>query len=294
MYDHSVIKDNTYVNSNSTAIGFIHIQSGTFEMHGNASITGNKWEPYLSGTDTQIGNRIYVTGYAAVYGTGAISFKMHDNSEISGNEMRAVYLTSSGSNYPSFTMTGGAITNNGKKTWTGSNIEYYVLGGGIYLASGQFEMKGGTIADNGVSDRPGSGIMAYNTSNTTVTTPFILNGSVAITGNPIAFRAVNDTTNRTYPYLGPDFSASIPISVQLILNGSTNNDVNNYATYWKDKQFLIPLTGESTPDISTMANMFVIAGYYWLNTSAMNSADYSEQVNYKIDADGYIRANSDF
>jgi hypothetical protein len=289
MYDHSVIKDNTYVNSNSTAIGFIHIQSGTFEMHGNASIACNKWEPYISGTDAQIGGRIYATGYAAVYGVGAISFKMHDNSEISGNEMRAVYLVSNSSNYPSFTMTGGTITDNGKKTWTGSTdgIEYYVMGGAMVLyTGGQFTMTGGTITGNGVSGKPGTGIVALNSVNNTITQPFILNGSVAIS-DTIAFYGPPNVNNKVCLFLGPNFTTSAAIPVILFINAS---GVTSFKDRWPaDSQFLKPLGENSVVD---MNQNFAFGGGYYINVTTVGSEDYTGELNYLLDADGYIRANS--
>jgi hypothetical protein len=289
MYDNSAIKDNTYVMA-TTATGLVRlVQASTFEMYNNASITGNRWA--FAANDTRSNQDratwVYAGNLAAVYGVGDIVFTMNDNSAICGNEMRAVYLQNSGENYPHFTMNGGSITNNGKKTfdYDGNTAgSYYALGGGIYLASALFEMKGGTIADNGVLDKPGSGIMAFTVVVDPITTPFILNGSVSITGNTIAFKA-SSATSRAYPHIGPNLTTNSPIVVDLVV---TSNNMSNFDKRWPDKPFLAALPSEAV-DISSKVALFALTSYYYLGTASMSSQDYTEDVQYIIDTYGYLR-----
>jgi hypothetical protein len=286
MYDNSTIKGNTLETPHSNNFGIVQIGAqDEFEMHNNASIAGNYWDfSGLTGNETQKSTYIISGRATAVYTTGG-KFTMYNSSSISGNEMRAVYAINSGNDIACVTMEGGAITNNGKKTRlnTDNDFEYCPTGGGLYLSTGtKFEMKGGEISDNGVPGRPGSGILTATAVTEAIPYPFMLNGNVAITGNPVMIVAPN--TGHRSLYLGSAFTAPSSVPVDLFI---TTDSLTTFASNWLDKQFLKPAGVNS---ITGMNQYVSLTGFWYFSASSPNaSKSYNDDIHYVLDEDGYIR-----
>jgi len=181
------ITGNTAGNDGSTAGstestgygGGVHVSStGTFEMSGDAVVSGNKviggsgGGVYISAGTFKMSGKAAVRKNTAndncgggVLLTGANDSSMADDAAICGNIAKngggGVYMSGS-----TFTMTGGSITGN-EITGSGS-------GGGVY-ADGTFTMTGGSITDNKTT---GNGGGVYKGSGT-----FAVSGPVRIEDN---------------------------------------------------------------------------------------------------------------
>ena len=157
--------------------GGVYVSDGTFEMHNNASVTGNKAigngvtlngaGVYVSGKSSkfEMNNSASVKDNTANQGGGVYvesgTFNMNDGT-ISGNKAKnekasndtnggGVYVNKSGT----FNMTDGTIT---KNTATNSDEKNTTYGGGVYVSGGTFTMNGGTSSVTGNTATNGGGV----------------------------------------------------------------------------------------------------------------------------------------
>ena len=141
-----IMKNDASVTANmigwgSTAGAGVYVNGGTFEMHDNASVTGNE----AGNTDSKgnSGCGVYVNG-----GT----FTMHGSSKVTGNKATSGNALSGGGVYVksgTFTMNDNSkVTENTASGKKGSNGN----GGGVYVEGGTFEMNGkAKVMKNAVS-----------------------------------------------------------------------------------------------------------------------------------------------
>jgi 3D (Asp-Asp-Asp) domain-containing protein len=203
--------------------------------------------------------------------------------EISNTNYRGVSVTGYNADNPStFVMKGGVIKNNGKSYQknTSTLVETYPLGGGVYVDNySLFRMEGGEISGNGVDNMPGSGIFATLSGSTD---KFVLNGTIKIVNNSLGTRAT--TSNNLKFTIGSSFSCTDAIMVDLCVPLTTTA----FSAYWKDRQLLIPLSGEDTITIdSALAAKFTPIKYYLVPTSKPPVAALSD-LFYSINNSGVV------
>jgi hypothetical protein len=303
MYSGAVIENNTPKES------VVSVGGGVFTMKAGSLITNNTITPnYPSAGEQNFATAQTVqrglVAAVAVAGNSVPTFKM-EGGEISNNNYRAVYVQSGAPTTPSvFIMSGGKISNNGKGYYlynselgAGPVLNIYPRGGGVYLDSGaKFVMTGGEISDNGVADVPGSGIFSMNTLNATGNpTPFLLNGTVTIKGNTVAFRASGAAiTAKTYPHLGVHFNSTEPIPIELgTAGGAVNDNTDKIKDFWTGvsgtNQFLTVVPDSGVTIDAALAAKFTVAGYCYVNiTNGYLNFSQFPDVGLKIDDGGTI------
>jgi hypothetical protein len=162
------------------------VATARFNMYDGAVISGNKLRPSMetvNSTNIQNTDKITKENYAAVCFSNNGSFFMYGGT-ISGTNYRGVRMASG----TTFKMEGGTIENNGKSTVLFQNENLFVRGGGLFLTGSnqdKFSITGGAIVNNGTVNSPGSGMVISSTSSSKGAVT--IDGQVNFDGNEIMF-----------------------------------------------------------------------------------------------------------
>lgn len=158
MYGGRISGNTATATSDGGGGGVFVCNSSTFNMSGNAAVSGNT---------AQYGGGVYLSSYSA--------FSMSDHAAISGNSAAATgggVFVSSGS----FTMNSDAVISGNS---AGNN------GGGIYISyPGTFTMENGTISGNS-ADKNGGGVYVHNSGAFTMNSGSISGNSATQNGGGV-------------------------------------------------------------------------------------------------------------
>ena len=178
------ISGNTTEDTNANG-GGVYVNGGTFNMSGNASISGNSAKygggVYVNTATFNMSGNASVSGNSAKYGGGVYmndrsGFTMSDKAAITRNTAKTygggVHVIDG-----TFAMESGTITGNS----AGGDNTLYGSGGGVYVKGGTFNMTGGKITGNniviGSGNVEGGGVNVFKNATMNVS------GNVQITGN---------------------------------------------------------------------------------------------------------------
>ena len=166
MNNDASVTENT-IGYGSTGGAGVYVNGGTFEMHDNASVTGNK--AHNSNSNGSCGGGVYVNS-----GT----FTMNGNASVTGNKATLGTLNGAGV----YVLGGGTFTMNDKASVSGNGNEANTTyGGGVYVNGGTFTMNNSaSITGNKANNKNtyGGGVYVSGTNGT-----FTMNGNASITGN---------------------------------------------------------------------------------------------------------------
>ena len=252
MHDNASVTGNKAHNSNSNGScgGGVYVNSGTFTMSGNASVTGNK-----ATLGTLNGAGVYVNGGTFNMNDGAI------RGNAATNNGGGVYV-----NRGTFNMNDGAISGNEATNNKPTNTTY---GGGVYVNGGTFTMNGNASIKSNTA-KNGGGV--YASAGT-----FNMNGNASIKSNTGNGVCVSDTARFTV--------SDTPTVTENTMNG---NDSNVYLNGSAKITIGGTLTGSPNSIGVTRGAYFVIANNV---NEDYSSIFFSDNTQYKVEYDKTEEAN---